>query len=144
MNNKTIIEENITYNNVSAVEDYDAIASPVIISSYLSPSISFTHRSIDIKKGLNFEYFDYFSEKEIEIFLDRIIENLSKENLEFLEFRFLIKNLIKKRHFSEDFLLKYFGYISENSDIYEMHKADLVTKKYNSLYLLMELKNEKI
>lgn len=77
------------------------------------------------------DFIKYFTEKELEEYIDKMIEReTNKEAL-----TDIISEIVNCRHFSEDFLCKYFEYIKRGS-FYNWHNADIVSGDYARLKLL--------
>lgn len=82
------------------------------------------------------DLFSFLKEEEIEEIFDKIIERADgKDNNSIV--RDSISAVIKKRHFSEDFLMKYFQYTSIEA-IMKEHSADIKSQNYTQLALLIE------
>lgn len=80
--------------------------------------------------------FSFLKEEEIEEIFDKIIERADgKDNDSIVKDS--ISAIIKKRHFSEDFLMKYFQYTSIEV-IMKEHSADIKSQNYTQLALLIE------
>jgi len=76
--------------------------------------------------------FDALSEDELEPIIDTILERDKHAG------HYFVVSLVKKRHFSEEFLLKYLKELTME-DMMEMHRSDILSKQYSSIVLATEL-----
>ena len=85
----------------------------------------------------------YLSEDEIDTMLSNIKHRASYLNEDVsLGLKGYIKNLVSTRHFSEDFLVKYYDYLSRE-DILIMHASEIATNTYPELALLLMADDKK-
>lgn len=81
----------------------------------------------------------YLNEDELGMILDA----LSERNLSDYKYSLVLKTFLLKRHFSEDFLMKYIPveHIKDYaSEIMENHSPDINTGQYAQIALLLDLK----
>ena len=76
----------------------------------------------------------YLGEAEISEILDKIITRGTDNEREVKAF---IREVIRNRHFSEDFVLKYFEYVT-TADIKVQHNSDILSHDYPALALAIE------
>lgn len=144
--------------NISAVSSSyldDSLASTASANSVYvtttSPAISWSNAyntnslntgySTSIDSSYFNSYFDdklqllisVLKESEIEELFDKFIER-NDDSDDIIK---ILKSVISQRHFSEDFLLKYYIYIDERT-VKTQHSADIKSQEYSRLALLIE------
>ena len=70
--------------------------------------------------------FDYLDEDDLLHITDKLKER------DFDYYKSFIATLVSRRHFSEEFLLRYAGDLSKE-DIFKMHKAEILSQEYITL-----------
>jgi len=80
----------------------------------------------------------YFTEEEIETFIDKLIERVSSDSEDYYQVQQLIRDVVRMNHFSEEFLLKYIQHLAK-SDIFVHHRSDIQSGSYKELKLFFEL-----
>lgn len=85
---------------------------------------------------------DYLKEDELSELLDNIIERSDLLNKDTEPIKSTIRRIVTHRHLSEEFILKYYEYLTKES-ILRLHTSDIASKQYANLALLLINDEEK-
>lgn len=129
----------VTGNNYSSLSNCVYITQPAGLHSSISIATTTPYVSGYTASYSNFvELSTYFTEEEIEIFIDKLIERVSSDSEDYYQVQQIIRDVVRMNHFSEEFLLKYIQHLAK-SDIFVHHRSDIQSGSYKELKLFFEL-----
>lgn len=123
--------------SLTASSTISTLANTVYVANP-NPNISYISSYETTYETTLRDILDYFTVDEVEKLIDNMIVRMSEN-----DFQLFLETVLKSRHFSEEFIMKYIHLIPEfriRNTLLNKHRAEILSGEYANVKLFLDLK----